>query len=83
MTLPGKYYLPHLQTERVRAQVELHPEPSAVHLRVSEITEQCEMDFLLPEKSKEPHGENSSLPTWESSERILQHLFTCYWGAKC
>lgn len=71
MTLPGKYYLPHLQMERVRAQVEIHPEPSAAHIQVSEIPESWEMDFLLPEKSKEPRGEDAALPTWESLERAV------------
>lgn len=32
--------------------------------------------FLLPEESKEPHWGESTLLTWGSSERALQHLFT-------
>lgn len=81
MTLPSKYYLPHLQMERVRAQVELHPEPSAAHIQVSEIPESWETDFLLPEKSKEPHGEDVALPTWESLERTM-HICSHAIGSK-
>ena len=67
--------------ERVRAQVELHPEPSAAHIQVSEIPESWEMDFLLPEKSKEPHGEDAALPTWESLDRTM-HICSHAIGSK-
>lgn len=83
MTLPGKYYLPLFQKMRVRVQVALHLSPQPVHLKVSEITERCEMDFSSQRKAKNLTEENLPSSSWGSSERALQHLFTCYWGAKC
>lgn len=44
-------------------------------LQVNEIRERCEIDFLFPEESKEPHQGDSALSTWDS-ERTVQHVFT-------
>lgn len=80
MVLSGKLFAPFAQ--EVSEDTEgTTPCVLTCASQVGGITEQCEMDFLLPEKSEEPHGGDSALPTWDSSERTVQHLFTCYWGA--
>ena len=53
-------------------------EPSATHTQVSELPESWEMGFLLPEKSKEPHGEDAALPTWQSLERTAHICSRCW-----
>lgn len=58
------------------------PRASATHTQVSETPESWEMGFLLPEKSKEPHGEDAALPTWESLERTV-HTYSHVIGSKC